>query len=124
LKAAILPNVLAVFNQSKGTELCRAARTAVSLRDRTIGLLMTPTLSEGEGLWLSPCPSIHTFFMRYPIDVLFVDAQGKVLSGKTYQPWRLSRYHSQAAGALELPAGTMSRTHTAVGDRLTMREVS
>lgn len=121
---AILPNVLAVSNKTKGTVLCSTGRVAESFLDRGIGLLMTPVLNSGDGLWLSPCSSIHTFFMGYPIDVAFLDAKGTVLACKTYKPWRMSAWISKAQGALELPEGTLASTRTTVGDVLEMKRNS
>ena len=69
-------------------------------------------------MWISPCRSIHTFFMRYAIDVAFLGKDRTVLFMATYPPWRISRIILSAAGVLELPAGTLQRTKTAVGDRL------
>ncbi len=87
-----------------------------------MGLLTTSSLLADQGLWLSPCQSIHTFFMRYPIDVVFLDAQGTVLKGKTYPAWRLSSWVGRSRGALELAAGTLTRTGTQVGDVVTLEE--
>jgi uncharacterized protein len=110
------------LNVSKGTEVAARVRTALSLMDRTIGLLGTDRLPDGEGLWLKPCRSVHTFFMRYPIDVLFIDQEGTVLRCGTLPPWRLSAWIRRAEGVLELPAGTAQRSRTVVGDRIEMNE--
>ena len=113
---------LRVRNVTRGTDLGQKVRVASSLLDRTIGLLLTPVLREGEGLWLSPCKSIHTFFMRYPIDVLFIDREGTVVHQQTYTPWRVSGWKAKSNGTLELSAGVLARTGTQVGDRLDMKD--
>jgi uncharacterized protein len=112
-----------VRNATRHVELGRRVRVASSLLDRAIGLLATRSLGAGEGLYLIPCKSIHTFFMRYPIDVLFLDAEGAVLSEGTFNPWKISGWHAQSKGTLELAAGTLKRTGTQVGDHIEMKDV-
>jgi uncharacterized protein len=113
---------LRALNTSKNVALAVRVRSAKSLIHRTVGLLGTSQLPEGEGLWLAPCPSIHTFFMRYPIDVVFLDAAGTVLYQATLPPWRITRFVAHSRGALELSAGTLQRTQTVVGDRIELKE--
>jgi uncharacterized membrane protein (UPF0127 family) len=107
-------------NQSKGTVVAPRVRVASSLLARSIGLLGKSALPADEGLWLTPCTSIHTFFMRFPIDVLFIDGEGTARSKATLKPWRISRWERRAAGALELPAGTLARTQTEPGDKISL----
>jgi uncharacterized membrane protein (UPF0127 family) len=82
------------------------------------GLLGKRGLDPGEGLLIRPAPSIHTFFMRFPIDVVFLSRQGEVLKvAERVRPWRArSCRHSYAV--LELAAGEAGRRGIAVGDRL------
>ena len=114
---------MTVRNATRHVELGGRVRVATSLVDRAIGLLSTRALGAGEGLYLTPCRSIHTFFMRYPIDVLFLDAHGEVLSEGTIQPWRMSGWYAQSKGTLEFAAGTLRRTGTEVGDRIEMKDL-
>ena len=84
--------------------------------------MFSPPLPEGGGLVIEPCNSIHMFFMRYPLDVVFTDGEGRVLF--VYQgikPWRMGRIVKGAKRAIELPEGTVERTHTKVGDMLSLR---
>lgn len=113
--------VLKVRNISRGTELGHKVQVASSILARTIGLMLTPSLAPGEGMWLTPCKSVHTLFMRYPIDILYVDPHGTVLDRKTMSTWRMSPWRSQSHGVLELPAGTAERTGTRPGDLLEMK---
>jgi uncharacterized membrane protein (UPF0127 family) len=113
-----------VRNVTRRTDLGRKVRIASSFLDRVIGLLATSSLGSEEGLWISPCKSIHTFFMRYPIDVLFLDAKGIVVNQSTVQPWRISGWHAKSRGVLELSAGTLKRTGTRVGDHIEMKELN
>ena len=113
-----------VRNATRNVDLGHSIRLASSLVDRARGLLGTPALAPGEGLWLSPCSSIHTFFMRYPIDIVFLDADHRVLAQQTLIPWRVSRWIAKSRGVLELAAGTLERTGTQQGDRLEVKDVN
>lgn len=62
--------------------------------------------------------------MRYPIDVIFLDAENRVLHQSTLAPWRLSRWMPRAAGILELAAGEAGRAYVGIGDRLTFKETA
>jgi uncharacterized protein len=96
-------------------------KVAASWTQRLVGLLGTSTLSDGEGLWITPCQAVHTFFMRYPIDVVFLDDRRAVLHQQTLGPWRFSAWKKGSRGILELPAGTLSRTGTMPGDEMEMQ---
>jgi uncharacterized membrane protein (UPF0127 family) len=115
--------ILYAKNESKGQVLAQRVKAAVSLWSRSKGLLGTASLPSDEGLWLKPCRSVHTLFMRYPIDVLFLSREGLVLSKATLPPWRMSSWERQADGVLELAAGTIQRTQTNVGDRVSLKEI-
>ncbi len=110
-----------ITNETKSHVIAPRARVAQSFLRRCLGLLGSSTLPEGEGLWITPCRSVHTFFMRYPIDVIFLDEAGVVLSATTLPPWRFSRYERRAIGALELSAGAITRSRTEVGDQFILR---
>jgi uncharacterized membrane protein (UPF0127 family) len=98
-------------------------RVARSLTDRTIGLLRTPELRPGEGLWIERSPSIHMFFMRYPIDAVFVAADGRVTKiVANLKPWRVVWWAPGARDCLELPAGTAAASGIEIGDRLELTE--
>jgi uncharacterized protein len=85
---------------------------------RRTGLLKHERLEPGEGLWISPCESVHTFFMKFPIDLVYVDRKHKVRKVRGSVPaWRLSAC-LPAHSVVELPAGTAERTGTRVGDEL------
>jgi uncharacterized protein len=88
---------------------------------RFMGLMGRRELPEGAGLYLRPCSSIHMFFMRFPIDVAFVDNDGRVV--RLYhglRPWRMSRVVRRAKAAIELPSGALALAGVDVGDVLTM----
>jgi uncharacterized membrane protein (UPF0127 family) len=115
---------LQVLNETKGTAVAGKVRVATTLKDRLIGLLATPNIARGDGLWLKPCTSVHSFFMRYPIDVIFLDAENRVLRQTTMVPWRLSRWVPRAASVLELSAGEAGRAYVGIGDRLAFKEMA
>jgi hypothetical protein len=82
------------------------------------GLLGRNSLSRGQGMLIRPTWSVHTGFMRFTIDVVFLDRELRVLKIKQQlRPWRMaSRW--RAHSALELPAGECARLRLQVGDRL------
>ncbi|GAB4242569.1 MAG: hypothetical protein OHK0028_21160 [Deltaproteobacteria bacterium] len=108
-----------VVNRTRGTIIGERVRTADTLLSRLVGLLGTAAIGEGEGLWIVPCRGVHTFGMRYPIDVAFLDPGG-IVTGvlERFPPNRFGRVFREARGALELPPGTLAATGTAQGDRL------
>ena len=83
---------------------------------RRTGLLKHERLEPGEGLWIVPCESVHTFFMKFPIDLVYLDKKRKVRKvSKAVPAWRLSACLT-AHSILELPAGTIEQTGTQTGD--------
>jgi len=88
------------------------------------GLLGRRSLPAGEGILLKPARSVHTFFMRFPIDVVFVDSQLAVVGiAAALPPWRTAAERS-AFSVLELAAGECERRRVAVGDVLLVRAAS
>ena len=82
------------------------------------GLLGRDGLDSGEGLLLKPCGSVHTFFMRFPIDVVFLDRELEVVAvSAEVRPWRAARARG-AKAALELAAGEAARRGIGRGVRL------
>ncbi|MEA2646451.1 MAG: uncharacterized protein QOE92_1534 [Chloroflexota bacterium] len=82
------------------------ARTSWS---RFVGLMGRESLAQGGGLWIEPCNSIHMFFMRFAIDVLFLDRQNRVKKVMlNLRPWRISPIVFGARTTVELPAGTLA----------------
>ncbi|ADO73972.1 DUF192 domain-containing protein [Stigmatella aurantiaca] len=113
-----------VTNLTRGKLLADRAERAASFVDRFIGLMGRRSLGFGEGMHIVPCNSIHTFFMRIPIDVAFLDPEGTVVKQLlAMPPWRVSSICFKAHSVLELPAGTLSASGTGEGDRLSFEEV-
>lgn len=108
-----------VSNQTRNTLLADAAGRADTFVSRFKGLMGVAELPMGQGLHIEPCTSIHTFFMKIPIDAVFLDASHQVVEVcHAMPPWRVSRVFFGARSVLELPAGTAAAAQTVVGDRL------
>ena len=109
---------LSVRNLTRNTTLGDAIDLADTSEKRRTGLLKHTHLDPGQGLWIVPCESVHTFFMKFPIDLVYVDKKHVVRKVRNaVAPWRLSACLT-AHSILELPAGTAERTRTQPGDKL------
>ncbi|MBI2953439.1 MAG: DUF192 domain-containing protein [Chloroflexi bacterium] len=116
--------VYSFVNATRDVTLAHRGRIAASLWLRFKGLLGTSHLAAGEGLLLQPCQSVHTFFMAYPIDVLFLDRESRVVHlCNRLRPFRISRHIFRARSAIELPAGEIERTGTRIGDLLRIETI-
>ena len=108
-----------IINLSKNATLAREAKVAGSFFMRLKGLLGSQEIEPDGGLILLPCDSIHTFFMRFPIDAAFLDKNNRII--KVYphlKPWRLSGIFFNSTACIELPAGILLATKTQEGDQI------
>ena len=106
-----------IMNLTRSALLADNAVMADSFLVRIKGLLGRETLNKGEALILKPCNSIHTFFMHFAIDALFVSRDSKIIGlMENTPPFRISRIYPQAHFVIELPPATISNTHTQFGD--------
>jgi uncharacterized protein len=108
-----------VQNRDRGTLLGSSVSLTDNARERRVGLLKHERLGQGEGLWILPTQAIHTFGMRFPIDVAFLDTALRVK--RIYHglaPYRLTTFVWGAQSVLELPSGSLASTGTMVGDQL------
>ncbi len=108
-----------LVNKSTGTVLAERAQPARSFGRRLLGLMGRKQLPQGTALVLSPCRQVHTCFMRFPIDILFLDRRGVIL--KTLlrlAPWKMSPYVRGARQVIELPSGVIAATATAEGQTI------
>lgn len=104
------------LNVTRGTVLATRLELAGSGETRRKGLLGRDSLPSGEGLWIAPCESVHTFFMRFAIDLVYLDRKHQVKKVRSaVGPWRVSAC-LLAHSVIELPAGTVSATQTEPGD--------
>jgi uncharacterized protein len=109
---------LKITNTTRNTVLGDAIDLADTSAKRRTGLLKHQGLTPGEGLWIVPCESVHTFFMKFPIDLVYLGKDRKVRKVRhAVKPWRLSACPS-AHSILELPAGAAAKTGTRAGDEL------
>ncbi|MDR3735449.1 MAG: DUF192 domain-containing protein [Acidobacteriaceae bacterium] len=109
---------LEVTNRARGTVLATRLEVADSAPKRSKGLLGRDGLAPGEGLWIIPCESVHTYFMRFPIDLVYIDRKYMIKKVRSaVGPWRMSACLS-AHSVLELPPGTIRETQTQPGDLL------
>ncbi|MFP5518545.1 MAG: DUF192 domain-containing protein [Bdellovibrionia bacterium] len=94
-------------------------KIAKTFRDRGVGLLGQSSLPTGQGLWIHHCNSIHTFFMKFTIDCVFVNRSLKVVALNTaVRPWRLILPKWNASSVFELPAGKIREMNIELGDQL------
>jgi uncharacterized protein len=107
-----------IVNATRGNVICEHAEIASTPWRRTRGLLGRTGLAEGEGMLIDPAPSIHSAFMRFEFDAVFLDRDLKVV--KVVERIRPFRAHSakHARKVLELPAGEAGRLGLQVGDTL------
>ncbi|HOW35296.1 MAG TPA: DUF192 domain-containing protein [Candidatus Omnitrophota bacterium] len=112
-----------IRNVSKNTFIAREGELAEGFWARAKGLLGRACLKEGEGLVIPRCCSIHMFFMRFAIDALFVDERNYVVGlTENLRPFRLSPVFLKANFVIEVPAGTIKRSCTAIGDLIKLGE--
>ncbi len=108
-----------VINRTRQTVLVENGWVASSYWARMVGLLGRRELEPGKGLLLKGEQAIHMFGMRFPIDVVYLDAENRVLRQiEGLKPWRVGPYLRKSRNVLELPIGTLAATHTRTGDEL------
>lgn len=106
-----------VYNSSKNIVIATQVKVAKNFFTRTIGLLSRKSLSKEEGLVIKPCSSIHTFFMKFAIDVLFVNKKGQIIAlYENVKPWRILPLHFTSSYVIELPAGMILDKNIDKGD--------
>lgn len=110
-----------LINKSKNVVLAEEVILADTLLKRIRGLLGKKELVKSSALLLKPCSSIHTMFMRFPIDVLFVDKDNRVIKTiSALKPFCITNIYFKARFVVELPGGTANLTSTSQGDTLSL----
>lgn len=112
------------FNATRQAFLASQLRCADSHLSRLLGLMGTPpeTLASGNGLWIVPCHGVHTFGMRYAIDLVYLNDKYEVVhTEENVKPWRVAAVCLEAATVLELSPHTIFQTGTRVGDKIEIR---
>ena len=118
------------FNRTRGALLGERIEPAADWLGRSRGLAARGRLENGQGMLfrkgrLTPFMWMHMFFMRFAIDVVFLDGRDVVMElNAGLRPWRVSSLVVGAHKVLELPAGTCERTSTKVGDRIDLDELA
>jgi uncharacterized membrane protein (UPF0127 family) len=126
---SVAPALVCVRNHTRGTLLCSRAMLARSFRERSRGLLGHSKLGADEGMLfeaepLFPVMWMHTFFMGFPIDIIFLDRANVVMRIQAVlNPWRLSALVFGARKAIELSAGVAAQTKTEIGDLISLEAV-
>jgi len=109
------------LNRTRNAYLATHVRLAATHWSRFRGLMATEAsrFPAGEGLWIVPCHCVHTFAIRFPFDVLYLDGDKVVVHiEQDLKPWRVAPVRLRAASVLELPRQTLTSTRTEVGDSI------
>ena len=108
-------------NTSVNTVLADRVGVAATRAARAVGLLARRGLEPGEALWIVPSRGVHTWGMRFTIDVVALDQSGKVIDCvSNLRPWRMRLPRAGTAGVLELPAGTLQASRTDLGHTIVL----
>jgi uncharacterized protein len=116
---------LVARNASVNTMLADRVDVAATHAERAVGLLSRNSLEPGEALWIVPSRGVHTWGMRFAIDVIALDEEGTVVDCvSNLRPWRVRLPRKGTAGVLELPAGTLEASRTSLGHRVVLEMAS
>ena len=110
---------LSAMNLDTGAVVADRVAVADIRATRAVGLLSRSGLEPGEALWIVPSRGVHTWGMRFAIDVVALDARGVVIDQVSgLRPWRIRLPRRGTAGVLELPSGTLDASGTVLGHRI------
>ncbi len=116
---------LVIRNSTRGTVLADRCAVASSMGERIVGLLRHDHLDPGSGLLIERTQSIHMFFMRFAIDVVFIDAADRVTKVvERLRPWRVVWWARGARDCIELPVGAVALSGTRPGDQLAREPIT
>jgi hypothetical protein len=107
-----------LYNLDRGVNLAQRVRVAATSRERRKGLLGISEMDRDGGLWIHPCEAIHTFGMKMPIDVIFLDRSYRIRKIRREIGANRISFCISAASVLELAPGTITATGTQLNDRL------
>jgi len=111
-----------VYNSSKNNLIADDVNVAQNPFTRTIGLLFKKSLTATQGLVIKPCCSIHTFFMQFEIDVLFVNRKNEIIAlYEKVKPYRILPIHFKSYYVIELASGSISAKNIQKGDILSQK---
>ena len=116
---------LHVVSGSQSGTVCGRVEIADTFVSRFVGLLGRKGLAGDAGLWLNPSRGVHTFGMRFPIDVVALDADMKVIGlHRDLRAWKIAATSKDTRSVLELPTGQIDASQIALGERLSLRSRS
>jgi uncharacterized membrane protein (UPF0127 family) len=111
-----------ISNLTRGATIASRIVIAQNPWQRMKGLLGAKDFPQGDALVITHCNSIHMFFMKFPIDVIFCDQQDKVVGlCSNIKPFYLSPVYFKASYAIELPTGTITASKTQIGDQIDLK---
>jgi uncharacterized membrane protein (UPF0127 family) len=111
-----------ITNRTRNTILGTRVVRAATFWSRLRGFIGRPEPKRGEGILLDPCTAVHTCWMAFSLDVVFLDERGRVLKlVRSISPWSFTRRVRGGRYALEVPVGTIDGSSTQVGDELSWR---
>lgn len=106
-----------IYNSTQNDLISDNVKVADNFFTRSVGLLSKKSLKDSESLIIKPCCSIHTFFMRFDIDVLFVNKKNELVAFyENVKPWKILPIHLTSAYVIELPAGQIAMKNISLGD--------
>jgi uncharacterized membrane protein (UPF0127 family) len=108
--------LVAILNVTRNTQIASRAEIAGSGMKRSKGLLGRKGLQRGEGMWIVPCEAVHTFFMQFALDLIYLDKKNRIRKLRSnVSPWRVSACLS-AHSIIELPVGAIRDSQSQTGD--------
>ena len=110
-----------VFNRTRQTYLATRLSIADTYWSRFVGLMGAgpENFPAGHGLWITPSHGVHTFAMRFPIDVAYLDGRKTIVHmAHDLKPWRMAAVSLKTSSVIELPANTLKSSGTAIGDEV------
>jgi uncharacterized protein len=108
-----------IYHRATGQCLAEEVTLANTFFKRLRGLMFRRSLAESEALWLRPCNGVHTFWMLFAIDVIFLDRQLRIVKlVENMRPFRVASPKLVASSVVEMPAHTIARASLKVGDQL------
>ena len=112
-----------IINKRDGSVVVENADVARRIIERVMGLMRRKGLDPGSALVIPKCRHVHTFFMRFPIDLVFLDREGAVVRiAERVRPWRIDVFCRNAALVIEMPAGASAVSDIRLGDTLLIGE--
>ncbi|MBE8163172.1 MAG: DUF192 domain-containing protein [Bdellovibrionaceae bacterium] len=110
-----------LINQKNSKVLSTKVHMARSFKSRLKGLMFSNPLAHGHCLWISQCKSVHSCFMKFTLDILFVDKKLRVIKIiKALKPWRITFFYIKADSVMEFNAGELNNIK--VGDQLLLQK--